>query len=1087
AVGLTANGASGGETERIIPISPSKAVAPTKVLPPGPLYSTEPAQNSTKTTVAAAGAEIMAAGNQTEAAVATSLATVKAAGTAPSDESHSPSESAERSAESTLPGGSTESVAPGAESHGADSMSFGTAAVRATAPRVDASSKTAKHVDKMVTPVDRSKRTGAGSQGGAGTTSLDTAGAAAEAPSEESQSPSEPSEGVAESTTATGLTVSVAPAGGTKHADAMSPGTVAMMANALREKTSSRAEPVEHVDQTTEPVREGDSAAADNQAHDASTTPLSTTETAVMALRKGGPSPPEPAERMAAPTSATGLTESVATADNLPRADPVSHAMTAVDATDLGEIKPSPAEPAKHVDHTTAPVGGGAFITGSGQAHDANATSAGAAEAAAMALPKGVPSPSERAKTAAASTSAADLAESISSDDDTQSADAVSPGSSVASATFFSVEKRPSEPAKKCSKTTAAAEGSERIGLHRDTNTNATGKSALAAGSATVSPAGKPYSSELATTSTHTAAVAAAAAVVAGSDEYVAPRCKTHADATGTSAVTGTASATVLFTGSPSSSSEPEPAKASTNKATTAEVGERIAPCDETRHADAISGTAAGSSAALSTEAPSSSKPPKARAKTTTEAGGVDTIAPSTATNVKTTGASTVSTPTCAATASSGESASVSESTQEIVKPTAAVEVVANSSSGEQTQPGAVDAETSASSTDVLHPLKLKTKRAKAATGAPVTKKSTPGNEAQSPVHTPPGIVVAAAAAAPSEELPSPCEPAKKRAKTTTASGVKAVASGIATPNAAAKAADAGAVTAASSQEMLPPLQRVEIGARMAAAGGTNGVPSGSETQTAATPYSQSADATPFSSVSSSSLAGGDQVAEAATGTNSQASANVDAGLRRGPGGGKQISMGPTPASAANASSSVTAKGRGGSGKKKSKRRDFSAPPPPRSKPRRGQSESPGPAHSVEEYLANTKKGTEAVASIKEGTVFWIKFSDTREAWVECAVVSKVYPRSAVPYEVTWRPFDSGGCDLALNAKKRIALTPRLFMSSPANPEPAGENDPPAGTARRGGFQPARKKFKLTVPPIGSWCIVKPDQPWGQLDPFTYE
>ncbi|CAM9780874.1 unnamed protein product [Ectocarpus sp. 8 AP-2014] len=792
-------------------------------------------------------------------------------------------------------------------------MSFGTAAVPTTASRENASSETAKHVDKIVAPIDRSKRTGAGSQGGAGTTSLDTTGAAAEAPSEESQSPSEPTERVAESTTMTGLTVSIAPAGGTEHADAMSPGTVAVMATALQEKTSSRAEPAEHVDQTTEPVRGGEFIAADSQAHDASATPLSTTEAAT-ALSKGGPSPPQPAERMAASTSATGLTESVAPADNLPRADPVSPAMAAVHATDLGEVKRSPAEPVKHVDHTTAPVGGGACLAAGSQAHDANATSAGAAEAATMALPKGAPSPPEPAKTTAASTSAAGLAESIASDGDIQSADAVSPGSSAASAPVFSVEKRPSERAKKCSKTTAAAEGSKRIGLHRDTNTNGTGTSALAAGSATVSPAGKPSSSEPDTTSTQTAAVAAA---VAGGDECVAPGDKTHTDATGTSAATGTASATVFSTGSPSSSSEPEPAKASTNKATTAEVGDRTAPGDETRRADAISGTAAGSSTAFSAEAPPLSKPPKARTKTTTSAGGVDTIAPRTATNVKTTGASTaVSTPTCAATASSGESPRVSESTQEIVKTTAEEKVVANSSSGGQTQPGAVDAGTNASSTDILHP---KTKRAKATTGASVTKNSTPGNETQSPVPTPPGMVVAVAAAAPPEESPSSCEPAKKRAKTTTASGVKAVASGIDTPNAAAKAADAGVVTAAPSQEMLPPLERVEISARMAAAGGTNGVPSGSETQTAAITNSQGADATPFSSVSSSSLAGGDQVAEAATGANSRASANVDAGLRRGPGGGKQISMGPTPASAANASSSVTAKGRGGGGKKKSK------------------------------------------------------------------------------------------------------------------------------------------------------------------------
>lgn len=98
----------------------------------------------------------------------------------------------------------------------------------------------------------------------------------------------------------------------------------------------------------------------------------------------------------------------------------------------------------------------------------------------------------------------------------------------------------------------------------------------------------------------------------------------------------------------------------------------------------------------------------------------------------------------------------------------------------------------------------------------------------------------------------------------------------------------------------------------------------------------------------------------------------------------------------------------------------------------------------------------------------------------------QVHAKSAVPYEVTWRPFDSTGCDLALNPKKRIALNPRLFVSCPDNPEPAGEADPPAGTARRGDFQQAHKKFRLTVPPIGSWSIVKPDQPWGQLGPFAF-
>lgn len=91
-----------------------------------------------------------------------------------------------------------------------------------------------------------------------------------------------------------------------------------------------------------------------------------------------------------------------------------------------------------------------------------------------------------------------------------------------------------------------------------------------------------------------------------------------------------------------------------------------------------------------------------------------------------------------------------------------------------------------------------------------------------------------------------------------------------------------------------------------------------------------------------------------------------------------------------------------------------------------------------------------------------------------------------MPYDVTWRPYDSGGCPLALHPKKRIALTPRLFISTPEVFEPTGENDPPAGTAPNGEFQLATKTFKLTVPPIGSWCIVKPDQPWGQLGPFAF-
>lgn len=97
----------------------------------------------------------------------------------------------------------------------------------------------------------------------------------------------------------------------------------------------------------------------------------------------------------------------------------------------------------------------------------------------------------------------------------------------------------------------------------------------------------------------------------------------------------------------------------------------------------------------------------------------------------------------------------------------------------------------------------------------------------------------------------------------------------------------------------------------------------------------------------------------------------------------------------------------------------------------------------------------------------------------------QVYPKSSKPYEVEWRPYDSGGVDLALNPQKRIALTPRLFVTNPETFEKAEENDPPAGTAPKGEFQEAHKKFKLTVPPIGSWSIVKADEPWGQLGPFA--
>lgn len=100
----------------------------------------------------------------------------------------------------------------------------------------------------------------------------------------------------------------------------------------------------------------------------------------------------------------------------------------------------------------------------------------------------------------------------------------------------------------------------------------------------------------------------------------------------------------------------------------------------------------------------------------------------------------------------------------------------------------------------------------------------------------------------------------------------------------------------------------------------------------------------------------------------------------------------------------------------------------------------------------------------------------------------QVHERSAVPYEVEWRPFDSTGCHLALNPKKRIALTPRLYVTSPddAKAKVGRVVGPPAGTKDRDGFELSTKVLMLNVPPIGSWCIVKANQPWGELGPFAF-
>lgn len=93
-----------------------------------------------------------------------------------------------------------------------------------------------------------------------------------------------------------------------------------------------------------------------------------------------------------------------------------------------------------------------------------------------------------------------------------------------------------------------------------------------------------------------------------------------------------------------------------------------------------------------------------------------------------------------------------------------------------------------------------------------------------------------------------------------------------------------------------------------------------------------------------------------------------------------------------------------------------------------------------------------------------------------------------MPYEVEWRPFDSTGCHLALNPKKRIALTPRLYVTSSdgAKEKEKRAAAPPAGTKDRDGFELCTKGLMLNVPPIGSWCIVKPSQPWGELGPFAF-
>lgn len=98
----------------------------------------------------------------------------------------------------------------------------------------------------------------------------------------------------------------------------------------------------------------------------------------------------------------------------------------------------------------------------------------------------------------------------------------------------------------------------------------------------------------------------------------------------------------------------------------------------------------------------------------------------------------------------------------------------------------------------------------------------------------------------------------------------------------------------------------------------------------------------------------------------------------------------------------------------------------------------------------------------------------------------QVYPRSAKPYEVQWRPFDSSGCELAANPQKRIALIPRLYVGRVEEEERIKAGEPPAGSKPWGYFLLTEKTMRLNVPPIASWCLAHPDQPWSDLGPFAF-
>ena len=93
---------------------------------------------------------------------------------------------------------------------------------------------------------------------------------------------------------------------------------------------------------------------------------------------------------------------------------------------------------------------------------------------------------------------------------------------------------------------------------------------------------------------------------------------------------------------------------------------------------------------------------------------------------------------------------------------------------------------------------------------------------------------------------------------------------------------------------------------------------------------------------------------------------------------GKRILIPPAPADRAAGGAAGSGIGSGSRScsatPKKRKRRDAinAVAPRPLKSSRRGQSDTPGPAHSVAEYLANTQRGREAVASISEGTGGWL-------------------------------------------------------------------------------------------------------------------